>query len=53
LICRIVAALDAEEDELLILAKKIPERIRQRVLDRPDAFSRLTELDDEMLDRVL
>lgn len=52
-ILRIAAALEADEDELLILAKKIPERIRQRVLERPDAFSRLAELDDKTLDRVL
>ncbi len=52
-ILRIAAALEANEDELLILAKKIPERIQQRVLERPDAFSRLAELDDQELDRVL
>ena len=45
--------LEADEDELLILAKKIPERIRRRVLQRPDAFSRLAELDDKALDRVI
>ncbi len=53
LIVRIAAALDANEDELLILAKKIPERIQQRVLERPDAFSRLAELDDYALNRIL
>ena len=52
-ILRIAGALEAAEDELLILAKKIPERIRQRVLERPDAFSKLAELDDKALDRVL
>jgi|LSQX01.2.fsa_nt_gb transcriptional regulator with XRE-family HTH domain len=52
-ILRIAVALEANEDELLILAEKIPERIRQRVLERPDAFSRLAELDDRELDRVL
>jgi HTH-type transcriptional regulator, competence development regulator len=53
LICKIAAALEADEDELLILAKKIPEHIKQRVLDRPDVFSRLARLDDESLDRLL
>ncbi|MHB8860910.1 MAG: helix-turn-helix domain-containing protein [Pirellulaceae bacterium] len=52
-ILRIAAALEANEDELLILAKKIPERIQQRVLQRPEAFSRLAELDDQELDRVI
>jgi transcriptional regulator with XRE-family HTH domain len=52
-ILRIAAVLEADEDELLISAKNIPERIQRRVLERPDAFSRLGDLDDEMLDRVL
>jgi transcriptional regulator with XRE-family HTH domain len=52
LILKIAAVLDADEDELLILAKKIPEHIRQRVLDRPEVFSRLARLDDKALDRV-
>lgn len=53
LILRIAVSLEADEDELLILAKKIPERIRQRVLERPEAFSKLAELDDRELDRVI
>ena len=52
-ILRIAAALEANEDELLIMAEKIPERIRKRVLERPDAFSKLAELDDKALDRLL
>ena len=53
LILKMAAALDADEDELLILAKKIPERIRNRVLERPDAFRRIADLDDEALNRLL
>jgi transcriptional regulator with XRE-family HTH domain len=53
LICRLAEALDADPDELLILAKKVPEKIRRRVFERPDAFSKLADLDDEGLDRVL
>jgi len=53
LIRHIAVALETDEDELLILVTKIPERIRQRVLVRPDAFSRLAELDDRELARVL
>jgi transcriptional regulator with XRE-family HTH domain len=53
LICRLAEALDADPDELLILARKVPERIRKRVFERPDAFRKLAELDDEGLDRVL
>lgn len=53
LILKLAAALDADADELLLLAHRIPERIRRRVLERPDVFRRLAELDDEALDRVL
>jgi transcriptional regulator with XRE-family HTH domain len=50
---RIATALGIEADELLLLAEKIPERIRKRVLERPDAFGTFAELDDESLDRLL
>lgn len=53
LIVKIAAALDADADDLMLLAKKIPEPIRQRVLERPDAFRKLAALDDETLDLVL
>jgi len=32
------AGRDADADEFLILAKKIPECIRRRVPERPEAF---------------
>jgi transcriptional regulator with XRE-family HTH domain len=53
LIRRLAKALDADEDELMLLAKKIPESIRQRVLQRPDAFRKLARLDDKALDRLV
>lgn len=53
LILKLAAALDADVDELLLLAHRIPERIRKRVLERPDVFGRLADLDDAALDRVL
>jgi transcriptional regulator with XRE-family HTH domain len=53
LILKLAEALDADADELLLLAQKIPERIRRRVLERPEAFRRLADLDDDDLDRVL
>lgn len=53
LIQKLAAALNADLDELLILARKIPARIRQRVLERPDVFGRLADLDDDALDRLL
>ena len=53
LIRKLAKVLEASEDELLLLAKKIPEDIKQRVLDRPDAFRKIAKLDDEQLDRLL
>lgn len=53
LIVKIAKAVNADEDELLVLAKKIPEQIKGRVLQRPDAFRKLAQLDDETLDRLL
>jgi transcriptional regulator with XRE-family HTH domain len=53
LILKLAAALDADADELLIMAKKIPPQIRERVLQRPDAFRKLAGLDDAALDRVM
>ncbi len=53
LIVRLAAALGTEEDELLILAKKVPPVIRDRVFQRPEAFGKLARLDDAMLDRVM
>jgi transcriptional regulator with XRE-family HTH domain len=53
LIRKLAKALGGDLDELLLLAKKIPEPIRQRVLERPEAFRKLAALDDETLDIVL
>jgi transcriptional regulator with XRE-family HTH domain len=53
LILKLAVALDADADELLIMAQKIPPQIRKRVLERPDAFRKLASMDDEALDRVL
>ena len=53
LIRRLAEALDADADELLLLAKKIPEEIKSRVLERPDAFRKIAKLDDAELDDLL
>jgi hypothetical protein len=45
--------LDADVDELLLMAEKIPDHIRKRVLERPDAFRMIAELDDRTLDQVV
>ena len=53
LIHRLAEALDVNEDELVILAERVPERIRSRVLERPEVFTALAECDDKTLDKVL
>ena len=53
LIRSLAKALDADEDELLLLAEKIPEPIRRRFFERPDAFRQIARLDDQRLDRLL
>ena len=50
---RLAEALEADEDELLILAEKVPEAVRRRVLQRPEAFRKLASLDDEALDVLI
>jgi HTH-type transcriptional regulator, competence development regulator len=53
LILKLANVLEVDEDEMLILAEKIPERIRRRVLERPEVFRALALCDDKTLDRVL
>ena len=53
LILKLARALDTDSDELLLLAEKIPDAIRKRVLQRPDAFRRIATLDDMRLNEVL
>ena len=53
LIRKLAAALGTDEDELMLLAKKIPENIRQRVLERPDAFRKFADLTDADIDQLL
>jgi transcriptional regulator with XRE-family HTH domain len=53
LICRLARALDADVDELLLSAKKVPDGMRSRIFERPDVFSALSRCDDATLDRVL
>ncbi len=50
---RIAEALDADADELLILARRIPESYRLRILAKPDMFRRVFSLSDDALERLL
>jgi transcriptional regulator with XRE-family HTH domain len=53
LIRKLAKVLGADEDELLLLAEKVPDEIRRRVVQRPDAFRKLARLDDRALDRLV
>ena len=53
LILKLANVLEVDEDDMLILAEKIPERIRRRVLERPDAFRTFASLDDSAIDDLL
>jgi len=50
---KLADVLDADEEELLLLADKVPAGIRKRVRERPEAFRTLAGLDDKTLDRLL
>ena len=50
---KLASVLKADLDQLLLMAEKIPDQIRQRVLQRPDAFLILAKLDDKSLDRLV
>jgi hypothetical protein len=45
--------LEADVDELLLMAEKIPDHIRKRVLEKPEAFRTIASLDNKSLDRLV
>lgn len=53
LIKKLAVELDGNEDELLLLADKVPEVIKRRVKERPEDFRQLASLDDETLDGLM
>ena len=53
LIRRLAKALGGDVDELLLLAEKVPDTIRKRVIQRPDAFRKFAALDDKAIDKLL
>jgi transcriptional regulator with XRE-family HTH domain len=50
---KLAKVLDADVDQLLLMAEKIPDRIRKRVLARPEVFRLIAELDDKSLDHLV
>ncbi len=53
LIHKLAMELDADQEELLLLAEKVPEPIRKRVCERPDVFRVVAEMTDNEMDRLL
>ena len=53
LIHRLAEALEADEEELVILAKRVPESVKKRFLQRPDAFRAFATCDDATLDKLM
>lgn len=53
LIHRLADILEADEKELLILAKRIPDPVKKRFLQRPDAFRAFAKCDDVILDKLM
>ncbi|MBR9803844.1 helix-turn-helix domain-containing protein [bacterium] len=52
-VLKLAKALDADEDELLLLTDRVPEAIRQRIRERPDLFKRITSLSDQEIESLL
>jgi transcriptional regulator with XRE-family HTH domain len=50
---KLAKALGGDADELLLMAKKVPDKIRKRVIQRPDAFRKFAALDDKTIDKLL
>lgn len=50
---KIAGALDTDLDELLLLARRIPDSFRSRILAKPGMFRRILNLSDDDLERML
>lgn len=49
---KLAGELKADEDELLLLADKVPGSIRKRIRQRPELFRKLAAMDKQTLDRL-
>lgn len=50
---RLADALDCDEDELLLLTDRVPEKIRQRIQEKPEVFRQIAAMDDRSIDALL
>ena len=53
IIHKLAHELDADEEELLLLADKVPAGIRKRIREKPEAFRAIASLDDSSLDKLV
>lgn len=53
LIHKLAEELDGNEEELLLLAEKVPEPIRKRVCERPEVFRLVAGMNDKEMDQFL
>ena len=49
---KLASELKANEDELLLLADKVPASIRKRIRQRPELFRKLAAMDKQTLDAL-
>jgi transcriptional regulator with XRE-family HTH domain len=49
LIHRLAEVLEADEEELLLLAKHLPKRMADRIFEQPEVFRLITNCDDRQL----
>ncbi len=52
-IAAIQAALEVTGDDLTIAAGIVPDAIKNRIMERPDAFLVIAKLSDRALDRII
>lgn len=50
---KIARALATDPDELLLLARRIPDAFRERILAKPGIFRRIISLSDSVLEELL
>jgi HTH-type transcriptional regulator, competence development regulator len=53
LVQKLAEALEADEFLLLVLAEKVPPRVKRRLFERPEVFRVLVGLDDNTLDALM
>ncbi len=53
LIHRLADALDADEDELMLAAKRVPDSIASRIFEHPNIFLKLAKCDESEFSRFV